>query len=83
MFRHFENPTRKPDVVVIITHGLLLRVFLMRFFRKTFEEFESWTNVQNGEIVCLDLNSEGRYVLDHPLDSWKVVEPTEGTGPLL
>ena len=54
--------------VIMVTHGLTLRLFLMRYFQYTVEEFEASTNPSNGDIIILeredgleDVNS-GRYL---------------------
>ncbi|CAM9140839.1 unnamed protein product, partial [Ectocarpus fasciculatus] len=40
--------------VVLITHGLTLRLFLMRWFRLTVQEFETSCNPHNGCIIVMD-----------------------------
>lgn len=40
--------------VVIVTHGLTLRLFLMRWFHYTLEEYENSTNPPNCAFVCLN-----------------------------
>ncbi|SCU83549.1 LAFA_0D04236g1_1 [Lachancea sp. 'fantastica'] len=72
LFRHFNQPGRKPrDVVVLVTHGIYLRVFLMKWFRWTYEEFETFTNVPNGSLVVMELDPElDRYVLRTTLPKW-------------
>ncbi|SCW01674.1 LAFE_0E04808g1_1 [Lachancea fermentati] len=72
LFRHFEQENRKPrDVVVLVTHGIYLRVFLMKWFRWTYEEFESFTNVPNGSIVIMELDTNlNRYVLRTEIPKW-------------
>ena len=39
--------------VIIITHGLTLRLFLMRWFQYSVEEFESSRNPDNCRIVVM------------------------------
>lgn len=72
LFRHFERGSKKKrDVVALVTHGIYLRVFLMKWFRWTYEEFESMTNVPNGSIVVMELDETlGRYVLRTTLPKW-------------
>ncbi|SCU97478.1 LADA_0H06502g1_1 [Lachancea dasiensis] len=72
LFRHFNQQDRKPrDVVVLVTHGIYLRVFLMKWFRWTYEEFESFTNVPNGSLVVMELDPElDRYVLRTTMPKW-------------
>lgn len=40
--------------IVIVTHGLTLRLFLMRYFQLSVEEFEESHNAQNAKLVVLD-----------------------------
>lgn len=42
-----------PDNAIIVTHGFTLRVFLMRWFHFTVEQFESLTNPANAEVIVL------------------------------
>ena len=44
--------------VIIVTHGMTLRMFLMRWFHWTVEEFETLRNPKNCEIVQMDFNEE-------------------------
>lgn len=72
LFRHFDRSGgKKRDVVAIVTHGIFLRVFLMKWFRWTYEEFESLTNVPNGSVIVMELDErEERYVLRTVLPKW-------------
>ena len=40
--------------IVIVTHGLTLRLLLMRYFQLSVEEFEHSFNPQNSKIVIMD-----------------------------
>ncbi|KAG7340190.1 histidine phosphatase superfamily protein [Nitzschia inconspicua] len=47
--------------ILIVCHGLTLRLFLMRYFHLTVEEFENSYNSQNAKLVIMDRQvSEGR-----------------------
>lgn len=73
LFRHFEErPTKKiRDVIVLVTHGIYSRVFLMKWFRWTYEEFESFTNVPNGCVIVMELDEKtDRYILRTRLPKW-------------
>ncbi|CCD22710.1 acid phosphatase DET1 NDAI_0A05550 [Naumovozyma dairenensis CBS 421] len=73
LFRHFEDKhSRKPrDVIVLVTHGIYARVFLMKWFRWTYEEFESFTNVPNGSMMVMELDETAdRYKLRTVLPKW-------------
>lgn len=77
MFRHFhERHSNKPrDVVVLVTHGIYARVFLMKWFRWTYEEFESFINVPNGSMIVMEYDeSIKQYILRTQLPKWNVLE---------
>jgi len=48
-----ETQRQRADKVVIVTHGMALRCFVMRFMHLTVQEFESLKNPQNCEIVTI------------------------------
>jgi broad specificity phosphatase PhoE len=52
---------------VIITHGMTIRVMLMRWFRWTVEQFENLENPENCKIIELVLNDDNLYDLKTPL----------------
>lgn len=61
--RDFEKDSF-PDNAVIVTHGLTLRLFLMRWFHWTVEEFERLANPANCSVVILErLPKNNRYRL--------------------
>jgi broad specificity phosphatase PhoE len=66
MFRDFEKPNF-PRNAVVITHGMTMRVFMMRWFHCTVEEFESWGNPWNCEILILQRTENERYELITPM----------------
>lgn len=58
------NESKNENVTIcIVTHGLTLRLFLMRWFQYTVHEFERSYNPGNGRVVVLDLNKCGRFNL--------------------
>ena len=56
-----------PRNCVIVTHGLTMRLFVMRWFRQSVEEFESWANPGNCECRVMERRGS-RYVLTRPFD---------------
>jgi broad specificity phosphatase PhoE len=40
--------------ILIVTHGLTLRLLLMRYFQLSVEEFEQSYNSQNAKLVVMD-----------------------------
>lgn len=62
LHRDFEK-INFPENLVIVTHGFTLRVFLMKWFHYTVQEFENLKNPQNCQIVQLSLKENGKYEL--------------------
>ncbi|AWK11540.1 histidine phosphatase family protein [Streptomyces spongiicola] len=69
LHRSFESPEHPPNVL-LVTHGLTMRLFCMRWFHWTVPEFESLSNPGNGETRMLLLGEDGRYTLDRPFERW-------------
>ena len=49
--------------VVVVSHGLFIRLFLMKFFKLTVEEFEKLENPKNGSLIILEKSENGNYLL--------------------
>ncbi|MFK0293969.1 histidine phosphatase family protein [Streptomyces sp. NPDC090442] len=79
LWRSFEDP-RHPPNVLIVTHGLTMRLFCMRWFHWSVADFESLSNPDNAEWRTLVLGPDGRYALDRPFDRWCEPEPYGVTG---
>jgi broad specificity phosphatase PhoE len=62
MFRDF-NKSDFPQNTLIVTHGLTLRLFLMRWYHWTVEEFEELSNPRNCQIVVMQKRPDGKYEL--------------------
>jgi len=62
LHRDFEKETCA-DNVVLITHGMTIRLFLMRWLHWTVEEFEQIANPPNCSIVLLEKDNKGKYSL--------------------
>lgn len=59
------------SVSVLVTHGLMTRVFLMKWYHFSVEYFEDLRNVEHCEIVVMKLNPEnGKYVLQNQMRTW-------------
>lgn len=58
----FQPPgNRNPNMnLVIVSHGLTLRVFLMRWYKWTVEQFERLNNLGNGKMVVMEKGYGGR-----------------------
>jgi len=62
LHRDFQKPDC-PENVLIVTHGMTLRLFLMRWFHWSVEKLESLRNPKNCQIVVMQKESSDRYVL--------------------
>ncbi|GHB71507.1 phosphoglycerate mutase [Streptomyces cirratus] len=74
LYRSFEAPDH-PENVLLVTHGLTMRLFCMRWFHWSVAEFEALSNPGNGEFRSLVLGPDGRYRLDRPFERWTTPEP--------
>ncbi|RDG36363.1 histidine phosphatase family protein [Streptomyces corynorhini] len=79
LHRSFEAPDAPPNVL-LVTHGLTMRLFCMRWFHWSVAEFESLVNPYNAETRTLLLGTDGTYALDRPFERWRVPEPYGRTG---
>ncbi|KAF1939502.1 phosphoglycerate mutase-like protein [Clathrospora elynae] len=60
-----------PSVCVLVTHGLMSRVFLMKWYHWSVEYFEDLRNVNHCEFIIMKRNeSNGRYILQNELRTW-------------
>ncbi|CAN8260383.1 unnamed protein product [Cochlearia groenlandica] len=74
MNRLHINPSHELNFV-IVSHGLTLRVFLMKWFKWTVEQFEALNNPGNSEIRVMELGQGGDYSFaihhtDEELENW-------------
>jgi broad specificity phosphatase PhoE len=73
LFRDFAEDDF-PENCVLITHGLTIKLFVMRFFHLTVEDFEQMKAPKNCGLVILELQKDGHYRL--------VTEMEKNTEPL-
>ena len=66
MHRDFRKPNF-PQNVLIVSHGLTMRLFLMRWFHWSIEEFESLRNPHNCQVVVMQKQANGYYQLTSEL----------------
>ncbi|KAG2273086.1 hypothetical protein Bca52824_067641 [Brassica carinata] len=76
MNRMHINPSHELNFV-IVSHGLTSRVFLMKWFKWTVEQFEALNNPGNSEIRVMELGQGGDYSLaihhtEEELERWEV-----------
>jgi broad specificity phosphatase PhoE len=59
------------SVCVLVTHGLMTRVFLMKWYHFSVEYFEDLRNVNHCEFVVMRKNDDnGKFVLQNQLRTW-------------
>jgi broad specificity phosphatase PhoE len=68
LYRHWNKPAYAPNTL-LVTHGLTMRLFCMRWFHWSVEYFESLNNPGNAEVRTL-LRQGPRYELDTAFDQW-------------
>jgi broad specificity phosphatase PhoE len=72
LYRDFEKQYF-PQNTVLVTHGMTIRMFLMRWFHWTVEEFETLRNPKNCEIIVMEQDiATGKYKLVTELKRKKV-----------
>ena len=62
LHRDFEKKDY-PSSAVIVTHGLTMLLFLMRWFHWSVEKFERHRMPDNCQMVIMELQADGRYRL--------------------
>lgn len=63
---HRSSTTTTGDMnmnIVLVSHGLTLRVFLMRWYKWTVRQFEGLENLANGGALVMQTGDGGRYSL--------------------
>jgi broad specificity phosphatase PhoE len=73
LHRHWSRPDYAPNTL-LVTHGLTMRLFCMRWFHWSVEYFESLNNPGNAEVRTL-VAGNGRYALDVPFEQWIQAHP--------
>ncbi|KAF1951568.1 phosphoglycerate mutase-like protein [Byssothecium circinans] len=60
-----------PSVCVLVTHGMMTRVFLMKWYHWSVEYFEDLRNVNHCEFIVMKQNdTNGKYILQNELRTW-------------
>ena len=69
------------SVSVLVTHGLMARVFLMKWYHFSVEYFEDLRNIEHCEFVIMKLDPEkGKYVLQNHLRTWSELKREKERG---
>ncbi|ODV79397.1 phosphoglycerate mutase-like protein [Suhomyces tanzawaensis NRRL Y-17324] len=77
LFRQFQQDDF-PNVLVLVTHGIWARVFLMKWFRWTYEEFESLKNIPHCQYLIMKQDPQsGKFALKTPLLTWDDLPESE------
>ncbi|KAI6785403.1 phosphoglycerate mutase family domain-containing protein [Emericellopsis cladophorae] len=58
------------SVCVLVTHGLMSRVFLMKWYHFSVEYFEDLRNVNHCEFLIMRRHDNGKYLLENNLRTW-------------
>ncbi|KAK7746880.1 hypothetical protein SLS53_002068 [Cytospora paraplurivora] len=58
------------SVCVLVTHGLMSRVFLMKWYHFSVEYFEDLRNINHCEFLIMTRQKNGKYVLQNKLRTW-------------
>lgn len=70
LFRQFQKDDF-PNVLVLVTHGIWARVFLMKWFRWLYEKFEQLRNIPHCHYLVMKQGADHRYQLKTPLQTWE------------
>lgn len=76
LYRHFT--IHEPDVVILVSHGIWGRVFLMKWFKWNYEYFENLKNLQHCVPIVME-RKDSHYALLSDLETWEDQEPTSST----
>lgn len=64
----FENNQEDcAENVVVVSHGMMIRILVMRLLKLTVEEFEKLRNPKNCEKIVLIYKADGNYALEKPM----------------
>mmetsp|Transcript_14853 Transcript_14853/g.25148 ORF Transcript_14853/g.25148 Transcript_14853/m.25148 type:complete len:343 (+) Transcript_14853:138-1166(+) len=67
----FQNEDADNLTIVIVIHGISLRVFLMRWYKLSLQQFEQLHNPKNCELVVMERGKNDRYSLSlHHSEAW-------------
>ena len=57
-----------PENCILVTHGMTIRLFLMKWFHWDVDKFETLVNPINCAIIILERRENGKYVLTYELE---------------
>lgn len=71
LFREMDNNLLPKNNILIVSHGLFMRLFLMRFYRWPVEKFHTLRNFDNCDYCILERNPEdGSFTLTTELKTY-------------
>lgn len=73
LFRQFQQDDF-PNILVLVTHGIWARVFLMKWFRWSYEEFELLKNIPHCHYLIMKRHDGGKFFLKTRLLTWDDVD---------
>ncbi|KAK7183899.1 hypothetical protein DPSP01_011844 [Paraphaeosphaeria sporulosa] len=80
MWRQFSEPDF-PSVCVLVTHGLMTRVFLMKWYHWSVEYFEDLRNVNHCEFIVMKQSpTNGKFILENELRTWSDLKKRAAAG---
>ena len=72
LIREMDYLLEPNNNICIVSHGLFMRLFLMRFYRWKVEEFEKLENFNNCEICILERSDhDGSFILKTELKRYE------------
>lgn len=73
LWRDFDKPSY-PQVCIIVTHGLTMRLLITRWFHWDIEYYESLQNPKNGEVWRISRNDNGKWHIDTQIRFKEIIE---------
>ena len=70
LHRDFEKPDF-PENCILVTHGMTIRLFLMKWFHWVVEDFDNLKNPENCAIIILEKRKDEKYELLSELNKRK------------
>jgi broad specificity phosphatase PhoE len=79
LYREMDNCLMPDNNILIVSHGLFMRLFLMRFYRWSVEKFHTLENFDNCGYCILERDDDdGSFILKTELQTYAESKPTEG-----
>ncbi|WP_086820095.1 histidine phosphatase family protein [Allokutzneria sp. NRRL B-24872] len=69
--RRVDNDPAHPKNVIVVSHGLTMRLLCRRLFNWSIELFESLSNPPTCDFRVLERDSTGRWHMDRPFTQWR------------